>query len=325
VSQARRKSVVKVVDDLQTGQRLDSFLAASVEGVSRSRIGKLINQGLVLIGDHPETRCSVRLKAGDRVSLEIPGLRDPDDAPEAEAIQLHIVFEDEDLIVINKAAGMVVHPAPGSTTGTLVNALLHAIPDLPGIGGIRRPGIVHRLDKDTTGLLVVAKSERALLGLQEQFKERSVEKIYQALVYRGPKDDAGTIDAAIARHPKDRKRFSSRDCQNRPDARAAVTHYQVVERFRVSALLELKLETGRTHQIRVHLLDSGFPILGDSVYSGRGKGRRVPSIERAEKAVGHQALHSWKLSFKHPASEEAMSFEVPPPKEFEDAIGFLRE
>ncbi|HXN16560.1 MAG TPA: RluA family pseudouridine synthase, partial [Usitatibacter sp.] len=225
-------------------------------------------------------------------------------APRAEAIDLAIVYEDPDILVVDKPAGLVVHPGSGNWAGTLLNALLH---HAPALGELPRAGIVHRLDKDTSGLLVVAKSEAAQFDLVRQLEERSVKRTYLALV-RGRLEAAGRVDAPIGRHPVKRTRMAVRS-----GGRAAVTHYRTREKFLEHTLLECELETGRTHQIRVHLASIGYPIEGDAVYAGRGP-----------RVLGRQALHAWKLGLRHPRSGEAVRFEAPPPKDFRDLLRSLR-
>ncbi len=234
-----------------------------------------------------------------------------------EDLPLRVLHEDRDLVVLDKAAGMVVHPAAGNWSGTLVNALLHRVKDLEGVGGELRPGIVHRLDKDTSGCLVVAKNERALAALQASFKAREVDKRYLALVSGSPPEKA-ELDTLYGRHPKDRKRFTGRVTTGK----RALTRYAVVERFPDAALLEVELLTGRTHQIRVHLAEAGHPLLADGLYGRqrRAKGRAL----EAQEAIGRQALHAWKLAFAHPRTGKRLAFEAPLPADFERALTVLR-
>jgi 23S rRNA pseudouridine1911/1915/1917 synthase len=241
------------------------------------------------------------------VALEIPPPAPAE--PQAQDLPLRVLHEDADLLVLDKAAGMVVHPAAGHADGTLVNALLHRVKDLRGVGGQLRPGIVHRLDRDTSGCLVVAKHEQALRALQQAFAGRDVHKRYLAIVHGVPRAAQATIDTPYGRHPTQRKKFTGK----LKAGKRAVTAYQVRERFPAAALLEVALHTGRTHQIRVHLAEAGHPLLGDALY-----GRR-----RTE-AIGRQALHAWKLDFPHPRTGARMAFEAPPPPDFAAALETLR-
>jgi 23S rRNA pseudouridine1911/1915/1917 synthase len=282
------------------GLRLDLFLTAREIGLSRTQIGRAV----------------------DVVAIVLPAARLSEVIPEA--IPLKILYEDASLLVVDKPAGMVVHPAAGHSSGTLVNALLHYCRDLSGIGGVLRPGIVHRLDKVTSGLMVVAKSDHAHRGLAGQFKRHEVKKTYQALVYGDPKTDGGRIESAVGRHPTDRKRMSTQSRRGR----SAVTVWRVRERYRVAAaLLEVNIETGRTHQIRVHLTELGHPVVGDRVYGGAGRIRTVgdPAARARMKALDRQALHAWRLAFAHPVTGETMRFASPLPKDMADLCGFLRD
>ena len=240
-----------------------------------------------------------------------------------EDIPLRIVHEDPFLLVVDKPAGMVVHPAAGHSGGTLVNALLHHCRDLSGIGGVLRPGIVHRLDKETSGLLVVAKSDEAHRGLAGQFKRREVRKTYQAIVYGDPKTDGGRIEAPVGRHPTDRKRMSTQSRRGK----GAATVWRVRERFGAFSLLEVEIETGRTHQIRVHLADIGHPVVGDRIYGGAGRSRTVadPGVRARIRALDRQALHARRLSFAHPVTGEALQFTAPLPEELASLCASLRE
>lgn len=302
------------------GLRLDLFLAKKEPGLSRAQIQRAVAEGRVLVNGRP-IKAGRRVKAADTVAIRIPEAKPSEAVPEA--IPLTILYEDSSLLVVDKPAGMVVHPAAGHSGGTLVNALLHHCRDLSGIGGVLRPGIVHRLDKGTSGLLVAAKSDAAHWGLAGQFKRREVKKTYLALVYGNPRTEGGRIDAAVGRHPTDRKRMSTASRRGRP----AVTLWRVRERFGVAALLEIDIETGRTHQIRVHLTQLGHPVVGDRVYGGAGK---IKGIEDAALRVGmkelnHQALHAWCLSFTHPVTGEALRFSAPLPEEIASLCSFLRE
>ncbi len=304
----------------QGGLRLDLFLTSREIGLSRTQIGRAVDEGQVQVNGQPG-RASRKLKIGDVVEIVLPAARPSEVIPEA--IPLKILYEDESLLVIDKSAGMVVHPAAGHSTGTLVNALLHHCHDLSGIGGVLRPGIVHRLDKETSGLMVVAKSDHAHRGLAGQFKSHAVEKTYHALVYGDPKTDGGRIESAVGRHPTDRKRMSTQSRRGR----SAVTVWCVRERYRVAALLEVKIETGRTHQIRVHLTELGHPVVGDHVYGGAGRIRSVgDAAARARmKALDRQALHAWRLFFTHPVTGEAMRFTSPLPKDMANLCEYLRD
>ncbi len=289
------------------GMRLDRFLVGAQQELSRTRLQALIDEGQVSVDGKP-ARSSYRLRGSERIAIVIPP-----PAPTgvgAEDLPLDIRYEDADLIVVNKAQGMATHPAPGTACGTLVNALLARTADLSGIGGELRPGIVHRLDKDTSGLLVVAKNDKAHRNLQAQIQARTARREYLAIAHGRFKSHEGTIDAAIGRHPKDRIRMAIV-----PSGRRAVTHFAVLEELREATYLELRLETGRTHQIRVHLAHLGHPIVGDPVYgASRPSPIRVPG----------QLLHAWKLSFDHPRTGERMAFQADPPPEFNRALEYFR-
>ncbi len=301
--------------------RLDRFLAGALPDLSRARLQRLIEAGQVTLGGTPVRRAR-RLKGGELLEIVVPPVTDPEAAPKPQALPLRILYQDDAIVVVDKAAGMAVHPAPGTPDGTLVNALLHAVPDLPGIGGHVRPGIVHRLDKDTSGVMVVAKTDAALSALQAQFKARTVEKVYRALVHGNP-PPTGTLDRPIGRHRVHRTRYSSRGMEGRKDARAAVTHWLVREAFEGAAELEVRLETGRTHQIRVHLSDAGHPLLGDALY-GSARRDRGAGVREAVACLGRQALHAWRLCFAHPVTGEAMCFEAEVGPAWEAAVAALR-
>ncbi|WP_434390068.1 RluA family pseudouridine synthase [Melittangium boletus] len=297
------------------GERLDQVLARLFPEFTRSRLQGLIEAGHVQVDGKP-TKAGARLKGGERLSLEVPP---PTPAvPVAEALPIAVLHEDKDLVVVDKAAGMVVHPGAGHASGTLVNALLHRVKDLAGVGGELRPGIVHRLDKDTTGCLVVAKHETALVALQKAFKTRTVEKTYLALVHGVPKAAQARIETLYGRHPVNRQRFTGKVKEGKP----ALTDYRVLEAFDGAALVEVDLLTGRTHQIRVHLSEAGHPLLGDTLY-GAGRKPKGQGAE-AQAIVGRQALHAWKLAFPHPRTGKVLRLEAPLPPDFTAALKVLR-
>jgi len=284
--------------------------------LSRARVQGLLEDGQVLV-DGRAVKPSARLRGGERIALTLPP--PPPSGLVAQDLPLAVLHEDADLLVLDKAAGMVVHPARGSPAGTVVNALLHRLGEATASA---RLGLVHRLDKDTSGCLVVAKREAALQTLQAAFKARTVEKTYLALCHGAPAA-TGRLDTPYGRHPTDRTRYTSR----RGDRRA-VTAWTVLERFgERAALLEVALETGRTHQIRVHLADAGFPLLGDAVYGGRRKEARLDEddpVRRAAEAIGRQALHAWRLAFDHPRTRKRVRFEAPIPADLEAGLRILR-
>lgn len=283
--------------------RLDIYLASELVHLSRSRLQQLIRDGFVRHnGEPPRPRDVVR--AGDTVEVREPPPEKIDNQPEK--IPLDILFEDEDLVVINKPAGLVVHPGAGHSSGTVVNALLHHCTTLSGIGGKERPGIVHRLDKETSGCLVIAKNDVAHRGLSEQFAARTVEKIYFALVAGKLARRAGVIDEKIGRHPVHRQRMSVAPTRGR----AAKTEYRVLRAGEKASLVECRLHSGRTHQIRVHLNHLGHPVLGDKIYGAK-----------LAKHYPRQMLHAWKLGFHHPRTNEWKTFEAPLPDDFEEALG----
>jgi 23S rRNA pseudouridine1911/1915/1917 synthase len=292
------------------GQRLDTALARLEPTLSRAQVRRLIEQGEVTVSGKV-VKPAHRLRASDSIAGRVPEAEPTSIA--AEELPLTVLYQDADLIVIDKPAGLVVHPAPGHGGGTLVNALLHHCRDLSGIGGELRPGIVHRLDKDTSGVLVVAKSDAAHRSLAAQFKVHSVLREYLVLVRGAPRAASGTIEAAIGRHPTDRKRMSTRTKRGR----AAVTHWRVEERLRGATLLRVRLETGRTHQVRVHLASIGLAVLGDPVYGG-GRAQGV------ELGLERQALHAAVLGFAHPTTGETLRFESALPVDFARALEALR-
>jgi 23S rRNA pseudouridine1911/1915/1917 synthase len=310
---SRSPSLVFVVGEEEAGERVDVVLAGLAR-VSRAQARRWVEAGCVELEGRTIARASRKVALGERLGAEPPEPVDAVALPEA--IALDIVFEDEDLVVVDKPAGLVVHPAPGHPAGTLVNALLHHCHELAGIGGVLRPGIVHRLDRGTSGILVVAKNDAAHQALSEQFRDHSIERRYLAIVRSSPGADSGRVDAPIGRHPRDRKRMST----TTRSGREAHTAWQVVERFPRSdrALLEVRPETGRTHQIRVHLASAGLPIVGDAVY-GRGGG--TPR----ERSLGRPALHAASLAFNHPRSGERLRFEAPLPLDLAELLAGYRE
>ncbi|MBT1074044.1 RluA family pseudouridine synthase [Geobacter grbiciae] len=300
--------------------RLDQFVARSVEEMTRSTVQRLIDEGRVTVDGKVE-KPSLKLRGGERIVVAVPP---PAPAvPEAEEIPLVILHEDSDLVVVNKSAGMVVHPGAGTPGGTLVNALLAHCTDLSGIGGEIRPGIVHRIDKDTTGVLVVAKNDRSHEGLARQFREHTIKRIYLALVFGSPKTETGRIEAAIGRHPTDRLRMSGKA----KHGKHAVTHWKVLARYPGMTLLRLRLETGRTHQIRVHLAESGHPLVGDEVYGGGGRANdlRDPVLKKLVRELGRQALHAKTLGFIHPASGSYVEFDTELPEDMARIITYLEQ
>jgi 23S rRNA pseudouridine1911/1915/1917 synthase len=301
-------------------ERLDVFVSRAMGELTRSAVRRLIDTGFVTVNGRLE-KPSLKLKGGERISVRIPP---PVPAvPAAEQIPLEILFEDDDIIVVNKAAGMVVHPGAGNRGGTLVNALLGHCRDLSGIGGEIRPGIVHRIDKDTTGILVVAKNDNAHRSLARQFKQHSIKRVYTALVYGSPKQDKGVIDAAIGRHPTDRKKMSGAARRGRH----AVTNWRVACRYKGITLMTITLETGRTHQIRVHLSEAGYPLLGDPVYGGSGRLANVrdPVLRKMIKDLGRQALHAGTLGVTHPTSGEYLEFNADMPEDMAGIIKYLEK
>ena len=283
----------------ENGTRLDVFVSSAVD-ISRSRAAKLMEDGKVTVNGVALSK-NTKLKIGDEITVIIPEPESYDVSPEN--IPLDIVFEDDDLLVVNKPKGMVVHPAAGNYSGTLVNALMyHCADSLSGINGVMRPGIVHRIDKNTSGLLIVAKNDYSHLGLAEQIKEHSFTREYEAVVYGKFKNERGTVDAPIARHPKERKQMAIVS-----SGRNAVTHYSVIEEFKDFTHLRLKLETGRTHQIRVHMAHIGHPVAGDDVY---GPKKVITSLSG-------QCLHAKKIGFVHPRTNEYIEFDSELPEYFE--------
>jgi 23S rRNA pseudouridine1911/1915/1917 synthase len=305
-SEERREIVVEE----EQAPRLDVFLTEHFD-LSRSRAAQLIEAGEVLING-AAARKRDRPRRGDHIQLRVPA---PEPSPlTPEALPLDIVHEDSDLLVINKAAGMVVHPAPGHASGTLVNALLHRIGDLSGIGGVLRPGIVHRLDRDTSGLMLVAKHDAAHRWLSEELKARRVRRSYLAAAWGHLSEESLTVDAPIGRHPTDRKRMAVLE-----GGRRAVTHFRRLERWAAADLVRAELETGRTHQIRVHLLHLGHPVVGDATYAaGRERGFSGPARRWAvdlARRTPRQFLHAAELRFRHPADRHETHFQAPLPED----------
>ncbi|MDR2665190.1 MAG: RluA family pseudouridine synthase [Oscillospiraceae bacterium] len=289
------------------GIRLDALLAEKLAGTSRSAAARLIAAGYVTRAGAPAAK-SYKAARGEIFDVELPEPRSPDICPED--IPLDIVFEDDFVIVVNKPRGMVVHPAPGHAGGTLVNALLwHCDGRLSGVGGIRRPGIVHRIDKDTSGLIAAAKNDEAHLSLAAQLKDHTMARVYETVVHGAVKNDAGMVDADIGRHPTDRRR----QAVTKANARHAVTRYEVIARYERHTHLRCRLETGRTHQIRVHMAHIGHPVLGDPVY-----GRRKPEF-----GLRGQCLHARSLAFCHPATGAAVSLSTELPEYFTGILGLL--
>ena len=292
-----------------SGERLDAFLARCAEGLSRSAAQKLIEEGAVRRNGKPGKK-NDKLNVGDAIEYEIPEAKPVDIQPTE--MQLDIVYEDEDLLVINKPKGLVVHPAAGHQDDTLVNGLMHALgDDLSGINGELRPGIVHRIDKDTSGLLAVAKNDHAHLMLASQLKDHSMARTYEAIVCGSFREDSGTVDAPIGRHPSDRKKM----CVTERNSKHAVTHWEVVARYRGYTHIRCKLETGRTHQIRVHMAHIGHPILGDTVY-----GHKKPELGQDS-----QCLHAGALCFTHPRTGLPVMVFAPMPAYFEEVIAKLQK
>jgi 23S rRNA pseudouridine1911/1915/1917 synthase len=299
------------------GERLDRYLTRQLPTHSRAYLQHLIDDRQILV-DGRATKPGYRLRAGDRISVNLPPPRPSGVLPQP--IPLHILYEDAYLLVLNKAAGMVVHPSPGNASGTLVNALLAHCTQLSGIGGIERPGIVHRLDKDTSGAMVVAKDDATHRGLARLFADRQVKKRYLAIVQGNIRDAEGVIDAAVGRHPVHRQKMST---QTRV-GRQAVTEFRVLERFGFYTLVVLQPRTGRTHQIRVHMAAVGHPLLGDPTYGHAQKARQRSPLAHQLSWFHRQALHAWVLGFVHPATGEWLECRAPLPADLEQVLAILR-
>lgn len=297
------------IEEDREGQRLDALLSAYMEETSRSYIQKLIASGSVSVNGKEETSKKYKVRSGDELELLLPEAKPLDVLPQD--IPIRIVYEDDDLLVVDKEKGMVVHPAPGNPDGTLVNAVLYHCGSLSSINGVIRPGIVHRIDKDTSGLLMIAKNDMAHAGLAKQLEEHSIVRAYQAVVFHNIKEDEGTVDAPVGRDPKNRLRMAV----VQQGGKRAVTHYRVLERFGAYTHVEARLETGRTHQIRVHMAHIKHPLLGDFVYGPK----------KQPLGAEGQVLHAYLLGFVHPRTGEYMEFKSPLPAGFQAILGKLKE
>lgn len=287
---------------VQNAVRLDKVVQERLPDFSRSRIEGLIKAGYVKVNGIAAIKAGQKVVESDAIAIELPPPVPP--IPQPEDIPLNVLFEDSDILILNKAPGMVVHPAPGHASGTLVNALLHHCPDLAGIGGVVRPGIVHRLDRDTSGLMVVAKTQPAMDGLAKAFAtHKTVEKTYLALCHGRPRLESGRIENMIGRHPVDRKRMAIVE----KDGKLAITNYRVERVIGPISLIECRIETGRTHQIRVHMASLGCPVIGDSAYGKSALDKRLSPVP------ARQMLHAWRLLLWHPVTGEKLSFEAPVP------------
>ena len=296
-------------DESYMDERLDKFLSAVLPDQSRSYLQKIIKDGSVLVNGKAQ-KASYRMEDQDEILVDLPELKEPE--IEAENIPLNILYEDDDLLMVNKPKGMVVHPANGHTSGTLVNAIMyHCQGNLSGINGVMRPGIVHRIDKDTTGALLVCKNDTAHRDLAQQLKDHTIKRRYRAIVAGNLKEDEGTVEGPIGRHPIDRKKMAI----NYKNGKDAVTHYKVLERFGNATYIECRLETGRTHQIRVHMTSLGHPLLGDEIY---GSGKNPYHLQG-------QTLHAMVLGFIHPRTGEYMEFSAPLPEYFLNLLEKLRK
>ena len=306
-------------DDRLT-ERLDTFLSECLPDISRSQLKKLIDSGQITLNGNT-TKASSKLKGGESIQVVLPDPEPVETIPEA--IPLHILYEDQDLIVINKPVGMVVHPAVGHPRGTLVNALLYHCKDLAGIGGKLRPGIVHRIDKDTSGVIVVTKNDHSHQHLAAQFKDHSINRRYLALVHGSPDGNSGIIDQPIGRHPTQRKKMSGKA----RNSKRAVTHWKVLKQYNVNplSLIELQLETGRTHQIRVHFAEINCPLIGDPLYGNRSRTTAIKDMELRKliDRLPGQALHAQSLGFIHPTSGKYLEFSSEIPETLQDIITYL--
>ena len=305
----------------EAGERLDIFLAHNANSFSRSQIQRVITEGNVRV-NNLRVKSGYRLKEGDYVILTKEAPKNYDVMPEN--IPLTIIYEDSSIIVLEKPAGMVVHPAAGNYSGTIVNALLFHCKDLSGVGGVLRPGIVHRLDKQTSGLLIAAKSDTAHKALSKQFKKHIVKKVYKALVHGNVKDENGLIELPVGRHPTDRKKMSTKSKRGK----MAITRWKVIDRYDIATLLDIEIETGRTHQIRVHLNTIGYPVIGDAVY-GNSKKRTIEIKDEVTrnilKRIKRQALHASRIGFHHPIDDHYMEFSSPLPDDMAYVCEALRQ
>lgn len=310
------------VPETALGERLDTWLAAQPEITTRTTAAKLIEKNLVKVSGIAQlkVKASYRLRGGEEVEVIIPPPVSSHIKPQD--IPIEIIYQDYDLAVVNKPAGMVTHPAQGHFENTLVNALLFHIKDLSDIGGVERPGLVHRLDKETSGVLVVAKTNKAHQGLSLLFKEHNIHRVYWAIIAGVPKENRGTITSFLARHPVNRKAFSSQ-----PSGKKAVTHYEVVETYlNQISLVKITLETGRTHQIRVHMNDLGHPVLGDKVYGLKKQAKLIThsNLKRLTSSLTRQALHAAELGFEHPRTSEKLKFQTDWPSELKTIMEELK-
>lgn len=301
------ETIELIVSPQESGMRIDAYLSANTE-ISRSRAAALIQDGFVRDEKKPLTKPSVKVEAGQHIVLTIPQIKDVEIVPQN--IPLDILYQDADIVIVNKPCGLVVHPAAGNEDGTLVNALMYHVRDLSGIGGEMRPGIVHRLDKDTSGLILVAKNDKAHAALSEQFKERSMEKHYRAVAFGSFKEETGLIDSPIARHPVDRKRMAIVQ-----GGKPSQTEWKVLEHLKGATYLDVHLLTGRTHQIRVHMHSIGHPLLGDVIYA--------PNLKHPVH-IPRLMLHAYSLAFTHPTTQERMTVCAPLPEVFESTLHKLR-
>jgi len=314
------ETYTQTVDEDKIGSRLDRFLADTWPAISRSRIKSLLLDQAVQLNGQIILNPSYRVKAGDAIEMVIPAAEELDVQPQK--MDLNIVYEDEHLIVIDKAAGLVVHPAPGNYDNTLVNGLMYHCGDsLSGIGGVKRPGIVHRIDKDTSGLIVIAKSDAAHAGLSALFEAHNIDRLYTAIVWGTPNPPDGTIEGNIGRHPKQRKKMT---VVGPNTGKHAITHYTTIKRMALAAsIIECKLETGRTHQIRVHLTSMGHPLVGDQTYGGptRNKLSRLSKeVQNYTRNFPRQALHAKILGFKHPITGDDLNFESDMPDDMKELV-----
>jgi 23S rRNA pseudouridine1911/1915/1917 synthase len=318
VSEETPEVLHAIVGAGQHNLRLDRALGELFPSQSRNFLAKLVTNGRVRINGTPAVKSSQRVESGQEVVVDVPAATPSSMA--SQDLPLTILHQDEDVVVINKPAGLVVHPAAGHPDQTLVNALLHHVQDLSGIGGELRPGIVHRLDKDTTGVMLIAKHDEAHRKLTAAWNTDAVRKEYLALVYGAPEEDRGTVDAPIGRDPRDRKRMAVVE-----EGRHAITDYELAERLRYASLLRCRLRTGRTHQIRVHMKHLGHPIVGDPVYSGpQWRGIPDKKIQRLLSALERQALHAARITFPHPRDGRVMVIEAPLPEDMREILVAMR-